>query len=273
MHEIFLTNKHLHDINPLSCGKQICESGHRFGPAQRDYYLLHYIQSGMGTLQVASHRYQVTAGQIFIIRPLEITVYQADLKNPWHYSWIGFESRLPLGSWIHENVINATHCEHIFRNLCQNTEAAAEKEYYLCGRIYELISILSKPTPPNMQNEPEFVLKTKNYIEANYIHDISIENMASSLNLNRSYFSTTFRKHIGKSPQQFLVDLRLSKAAELLASRHFSPSEAAVNCGYKDLFTFSKMFKKKYGIPPGQYARLNMANLSESDQFSSDTLA
>ena len=258
MNEIFLTNKYLHDINPLSCGKQICEAGHRFGPAQRDYFLLHYIHSGTGIFETTNHNYQVTAGQIFIIRPLETTIYQADFKTPWQYSWLGFESRLPLGSWIQENVIPAAHCEHIFHNLYENTEAAAEKEYYLCGRIYELISILSKPAPADIQTVPEYVLKAKNYIEANYVKDISIDKIASSLNLNRSYFSTAFRKHIGKSPQQFLVDFRLRKAAELLSDRRFSPSEAAANSGYKDLFTFSKMFKKKYGIPPGKFARLNM---------------
>ena len=261
MSEIFLTNKYLHDINPLTCGKQICAPGHRFGPAQRDYYLLHYIHAGTGVFQTSNQHYKVTAGQIFIIRPMETTIYQADLKAPWQYSWLGFESSLPLGNWIQENVIHAAHCDHIFQNLCENTEIAAEKEYFLCGRIFELISILSKPAPPDIQTEPDYVLKAKNYIEANYVNDISIDNIAVSLNLNRSYFSTAFRKYIGKSPQQFLVDFRLTKAAELLSDRHFSPSEAALNCGYKDLFTFSKMFKKKYGIPPGKYARLNIKDL------------
>ena len=255
MTEVFLTNKNLKDINPLSCGMQICKPGHKFGPAQREYYLLHYILSGEGIYQNDDRYYPVKSGQIFIIRPFETTIYQADTKTPWHYCWIGFECHIDPGNWIHANVIEAASCAHIFRDLCDNVNAMAEKEYYLCGRIYELISILSEPFGSKNLKRLDHILQAKNYIEANYVYDISIEKIAASLNLNRCYFSTAFRKYLGKSPQQYLVDFRLKKAAELLSVRHFSPSEAAANCGYKDLFNFSKMFKKRYGVSPGQYGR------------------
>lgn len=49
LNDIMLENLRLWDVNPLICGEEACEPGHTFGPAARDYYLLHYVLSGKGT--------------------------------------------------------------------------------------------------------------------------------------------------------------------------------------------------------------------------------
>ena len=58
---------------------------------------------------------------------------------------------------------------------------------------------------------------------------------------------------MGKSPQAYLVEFRLTKAAELMGLYDYKPGEAATSVGYHDLFNFSKMFKKKFGISPTEY--------------------
>ena len=102
-------------------------------------------------------------------------------------------------------------------------------------------------------------MKAKAYIDANYVNPITVETLADSLEINRSYFSTTFKREIGKSPQQYLVDVRLSKAAELMTEQGYSASAAALSSGYTDIFNFSKMFKRKYGLSPTAYAKAKAA--------------
>ena len=71
-------------------GEEACEPAHSFGPAVRGYYLLHYVASGKGHLMADGRRWDVGPGQGFLICPGEITVYQADAADPWHYALVGY---------------------------------------------------------------------------------------------------------------------------------------------------------------------------------------
>ena len=79
-----LTNRHLQDINPLIMGQEDCEPGHRFGPAVRPYVLIHFVMKGKGLFEARGQRYEVSAGQAFLIIPGEVTIYTADATDPWH---------------------------------------------------------------------------------------------------------------------------------------------------------------------------------------------
>lgn len=59
---------------------------------------------------------------------------------------------------------------------------------------------------------------------------------------------------MGRSPQQYLIDVRLEHAASLLAGGS-DVGEAAVASGYPDVYHFSKMFHKRFGLSPSEYAR------------------
>ena len=87
------------------------------------------------------------------------------------------------------------------------------------------------------------------------MRDVSIGELAGKLNLNRSYFSTLFRKKTGKSPQQYLTDYRMGCACQLMTEHGYSPGKAALSTGYPDIFSFSRMFKKHFGVFPREYSR------------------
>jgi AraC-like DNA-binding protein len=251
--DIMLINKGFKDINPLICGEEICDSGHSFGPASRKYYLLHYVLSGKGIFRTKEKEYAVSKGQIFVIRPFEITYYKADVEDPWHYCWIGFESSLDLSEMLYEDILTVPECEHIFLASKNCVYLETTKELYICGNIFELLSLIHENKSVADSSVSKYVLKAKNYIESNYVDALSVSMISNYLNLDRSYFSTIFKKNIGKSPQQYIVDFRLEKAAELITLHGYKPGEAALSSGYHDIFNFSKMFKKKYGVSPKNY--------------------
>lgn len=255
MKMIFLANKNLKDINPMECGEEYCSPDFYRGPTSRQYYLLHYIFEGKGTFRTNSNKYTVTKGQIFVMHPYEVVYYYADPSNPWHYCWIGFEMSIECSVINNNSIVDIPQAEHIF-NLIKNADNIDnQRELYLCGKIYELLSMLEQPKVSKRSLTLEYAKKAKQYIDINYMHPISIAQIAKDLNINRSYFSTIFRKHIGKSPQQYLLDVRLENAAELIANHNCSVSEAAISSGYPDIFNFSKMFKNKFGVSPSYYAK------------------
>lgn len=252
-HNIMIINRKFSDINPLLGGKQRCEPLHSYGPNKREYYLIHYVLSGRGRFETEGKTYFPGEGSMFFVRPGQTVSYTADEKDPWTYCWIGFGSAMDLSGIFCQNVIFSEECREIFSDIAGCEDKELDREMYLCGKIYELLSVLNSRQSLEPERENRYVLMAKNYIESFYSQKIGVSELAEYLSLDRSYFSTLFKAHTGKSPQQYLVDYRLEKAAGLLRYQNCSPSEAALYCGYHDIFNFSKMFKKKYGIAPKYY--------------------
>ncbi|MEG2356974.1 MAG: AraC family ligand binding domain-containing protein, partial [Clostridia bacterium] len=67
----------------IESGWENCKSGHSYGPAIRDHYLIHYVASGKGQFTAHGATYEIGAGQGFIIYPDQVTFYQADQQEPW----------------------------------------------------------------------------------------------------------------------------------------------------------------------------------------------
>lgn len=251
--DILIENQALCDVNPLVCGSEDCQSGHRYGPAVRDYYLLHYILSGKGVFETPRGMHHVRKGQIFIIRPHEITTYTADAKTPWHYCWVGFNTRLPVSELFAEDILDLPECAHIFLDLAACGEMQEGLEWYVCGKIYGLLSLLRQHCCPAAEGTEQYVRRAQNFIQCNYMKELRVTQIAAFLNLERSYFSHIFKRHTGKAPQEYIVDFRLQKAAEMIISRGMRPGEAARQSGYADIVNFSRMFRRRFGVPPSRY--------------------
>ena len=71
--------------------------------------------------------------------------------------------------------------------------------------------------------------------------------------INRSYFSNLFKKELSVSPQEFLINYRLDKAAQMLSETEDSVGNVASAVGYADPLAFSKAFKQKFGVSPRSY--------------------
>lgn len=250
--DIMIENAGLKDINPLICGEEVCAPEHSFGPARREYFLLHYVFSGAGVFYTKRGKFSVKKGQIFVVKPYENTFYMADEKDPWHYAWVGFEATEQLGELLEEDVLDAPSCAHIFKSLI-NCDLQAGREWFVCAKVYELFSQIENSQHQPRNRTAQYVRMAQNYIESNYVQNLRVDSLAASLNLDRSYFSQIFKRHTGKAPQQYIVDFRLEKAAELLTVQNLSPGEAGRQVGYNDIFNFSRMFSRKFGVPPSQY--------------------
>ena len=90
-------------------------------------------------------------------------------------------------------------------------------------------------------------------MERNYQRELTVEEIADVCKLNRSYFSKLFRESMGCPPQEFLIRLRLSKAAELMQTTKASIGDIAADCGYPNQLHFSRAFKKRYGVSPREW--------------------
>jgi len=258
--DIPLLNKGFHDINPVLCGWQDCHSGHSFGPAIRQYYLIHYVLDGKGIFERQGIVYSPGKGSMFLIRPHESTFYKADIENPWSYIWIGFNGaragELIEGSGFDKSpVVYSPSSAFIFKNMISASKMGQSAEIYLCGLIFELFARLKEENDVNTRTAQIYARRAESYIQSNYMYDISVAGIAKMLGIDRRYLYRLFVEYTGMSPQNYILKCRLRKAAEMLSRYDCTVGEAARSCGYKDMFNFSNMFKKEYGISPTEYKR------------------
>ncbi len=241
-----LTNRHLQDLNPLIAGSEVCKPGKSFGPAVRNYTLIHYVLSGKGTFQKGTTLHPVEAGQAFLILPGEVTTYTADTEDPWHYCWVGFDGNLAHRFKNLPPVFSIP--ENVFLRLFP-CEKSVDPAFYIASGLLLLYGHLFPENRKSTHTE-----KVENLIRSDYMHPLRVENIAQSLNLDRRYLTRIFKTQTGLSIQQYLIRIRL-EAADRYLSQGIGVQECAKLCGYEDYSLFSRLYKKHKGHSPNTMKR------------------
>lgn len=91
------------------------------------------------------------------------------------------------------------------------------------------------------------------YMSSHYMEDISLDNMSKNMYLSPIYISKIFKEETGTSPINYLIQIRLTKAREILETNKIPINLVSKAVGYSDAYYFSKLFKKYYGIAPSKY--------------------
>jgi AraC-like DNA-binding protein len=90
----------------------------------------------------------------------------------------------------------------------------------------------------------------KEYMDVNFLQIAEIKEVASHCNMSEYHFFRRFKEVYKKTPYQYITERKMQMARELLLKKSNSVSEVAMQCSFPDVFTFSKAFKKFYGISP-----------------------
>ena len=104
---------------------------------------------------------------------------------------------------------------------------------------------------PNTGNS-HIINKATEYINQNFQKQLTRDDVANALYLNPAYFGRIFKQKIGCTFSQYLTQVRMSAAVELLKSNH-SVQEVAQMVGYNNIRHFTRTFKQMYGCPPREY--------------------
>lgn len=270
-------NENFLDLRIYQYGYEQCAPLQSFGPFIRNHYLFHYVISGRGSLDataedgVTTRRYEIQAGQGFLICPGLINTYFADEHDPWKYVWVEFdglrasESLRYAGLTAAQPIYRAddeaqsAQVRDLMLYIAEHSDASALHLIgYLCLFVDALMqSSSTRVSAQENQLKDFYIQEAVNYIEQNYQRNLTVEEVADACRLNRSYFSKLFKDNVGCPPQEFLIRVRLAKAAELMCSSNAPISEIAVRCGYSNQFHFSRAFRKHYGVPPQKWRARN----------------
>lgn len=265
-------NENFIDLGMFQCGREACTPCHSFGPVTRNHYLFHYVLSGTGTLMAddakgITQTYSVRSGQGFLIFPEQITTYYADQHSPWEYSWIEFDGlrvkeALSLTDFSLNHPIYHPHSkdlqEQMVKEMNYIISHPKESSFHLLGHLYLFFdyfiqSAKSTRLTQSSKMSDYYIQEAIHYMEQNFQNDISIEEIAAVCGINRSYLGKIFRNSIGRSPQEFVMNYRMVKAAELLKLTTLSIADIGTAVGYGNPLHFSRAFKNIYGVSPREW--------------------
>ena len=102
----------------------------------------------------------------------------------------------------------------------------------------------------------EIIEESERYMEDNrYSGGLSIDDIAEKSNISEVYFRRLFKEKYGISPVQYINNRRIKLAKDLLVKDEMTINEISQVCGFSDLYSFSRAFKKKVGTAPSQYKK------------------
>jgi AraC-like DNA-binding protein len=255
---VIASNMGFRELYPVVCGFEDCCGGHSFGPAVRQYYLLHYIRDGMGVFVRGGKEYRLTRGQCFLIRPDEVTYYRADDENPWHYIWIAFAGERAselleaagLGNaCTFENERVAGLFDELFLQISGGMLDGRQNELGMLSVLYALFASFPKDDPVPEPGEL-YVAKVKDYVTKMISYPVTVRQLADYCGLERHYLCRVFKSRTGLTLQEYTLDCKMRRARELLLSTPLGIGDIARSVGYSDVYNFSRIFKKRFGSSP-----------------------
>lgn len=125
-------------------------------------------------------------------------------------------------------------------------------EWQVRSLLYEILYRLRRQTAQS--TTVDRIAPALKYIHENYLtENISVSHLAGLCGISQVYLRRQFTRQLGQSPNRYIAELKLEKAAQLLQSGMYTAAEVCYLSGFHDESYFSRSFKKHYGTTPGNY--------------------
>lgn len=248
----------------------------RFGitnPDQRYYierlpspcFILEYIVSGVGYLTVGGEKYKLTAGDAYLIHPGDFCEYYADGDDPYKKYWINFSAELFFNEMlkaygITDRVFHGVDLSQSFEKLfsLENVSAFNDDLYIPASKIiFGMIMDIALKKKDGSESAGRDIAAAVRYILSKSVASpISISDVASKVFRSENDVIRQFRKRYGITPYSYLLELRIKMAKNLLGNTDKTLAEIAAHLCFSSEYHFSNTFKKKVGISPKEYRRM-----------------
>ena len=139
-------------------------------------------------------------------------------------------------------------------NRLQSLSLFGENRAEMMSIFYHMLHRLS-----SQNSSCQVILPAIKYLENNYQNpNLTNKKLAEQCKLSEVYFRRVFTNYYNMSPKQFLIDIRINKAKQLLSEGAMKINVIASNCGFSNQYHFCRIFKEKTGLTPTEYMKQNM---------------
>lgn len=226
-------------------------------------HAIFYLKNGKFTIDFGDKKEKIQQGDCCIL-PNNIH-FQRKIIKPISFIYIKFACNekcpfsinLPYGKITFKDNLRFVSTMDILENLLLSNDI---RSIYLKEHLFEdiLLQIFYENTPTGFQSEKNTVSDSLlncalKWIDNTLDKKITIYDLCRSLGTNASTLNFKFRKELGTSIWQYILNERMKKAHHLIISTNYSISEIALKCGFNNVYYFSTSFKKFYGTSPKKF--------------------
>lgn len=235
-------------------------------PHTHPFSELFYVKSGNGSFMIDNISYPIHKDDFIIVNANIPHTEKSSDEKPLEYVTIGVSGLLFSFKGGREHMIFNCGNENDNLMFYMNTmlhELKEKKKDYgnICKNLLEVLIIqlmrrtdfTFKPAPCIQANSE--CLKLKRYIEANYMHNLTLDGLAEYSHLNKYYMVHAFTRHCGCSPIQYLCQIRIQASKELLANTDYNIAQVAHSSGFSSQSYFAQCFQKSCGMTASAYRK------------------
>lgn len=246
-------------------------------PHTHPFSELFYVKDGRGGFLIENEEYPIKKDDFVIVNANISHTEISSSDMPLEYVTIGVEGLIFSFEGNREHIIFS--CENEPKDLLfymagmlQEMEEKSRDYEPMCQCLLDALIIklmrranFAFEVAPSIQIARECV-KIKRYIEANYMHSITLDTLAEISHLNKYYMAHAFTMHCGCSPIRYLCQTRIEASKEMLANTDCSITEVAQNSGFSSQSYFAQQFLKSCGMTASAYRKSCKAGSPESSR-------
>ena len=229
--------------------------------------ILIYCARGGGWCEIAGNRHEVAPGDLLVIPPATPHAYGANDDQPWSIHWVHAQGAL-VPWFLIELGIDSEHPlapvgeDSQVLSLFEELQGTLEHGYaptqllYASQTLGHLLATMVVRRRENWRGAPDphqKVTRSLSYMKQHLDKPLRLDNLASLANLSPSHFNALFRQHTGFACIEYLIRLRMHRAAQLLDTTPLSVKNIASQVGYQDQLYFSRLFRNVNGVSPSEY--------------------
>lgn len=229
---------------------------------REDYFLI-YVTDGIFNTKINDVVFNLKKGAVVLYPPKYKYHYWGEPPSKYlcaHFTGSHAEKILtdlgfPLKPYILETEFSPKIKSLFDKMVEKDITKAPFLQYSLACLLEEILLTIAVERERN--NGYRTFKKSIKYIHENYAEKIKIPYLAQLEGLSNSRYITLFSKEMGKTPSEYILDLRLGRACDLLLTTDMEISAVGASSGYNDPYFFSKIFKKHMGLSPQEYRKNN----------------
>jgi len=255
----------------VCCGCERTRADYRIDRSTLPFYVVEFVAAGEGTVVLQGREHPLQPGVAFAYAPREHHVIRNRADRPMTKYFAGFVGPEParllettrLGRGHPLRVRSIGDVAEMFELMLREAAQGDAVSRRLCNAlVLALLLKIEQTAHPVGRARPGSVAsyeRIRRYIEEHHRDLRTIEEVAEACRVSPAYVSRLFRQFARLGAYQFLVRLKMNRAAEMLYDGGTMVKEVAADLGFADAFHFSRVFKRTYGVAPDDFARYGEA--------------
>jgi len=256
------------DFYVIGCGHEKCDTNYYRERSECLFYALEYIISGRGYYQWEDKKVQVSEGMFFSYGITKHHRYWSAQDKPFEKVWIAFNGTNAahllekamgqvnaIASFDRAKDIHLLMAECVNESAYQDIYAQEIVNNYVRIILRKLHRTRKKALHETDATHERFV-EWKRFIDEHYDRMRTPYEMLESHPISPSYLCRLFKKYCGRSPYEYMVNLKMNRSAHLLMTTSLSIKQIALEVNFEDPLHFSRLFRKQFGRSPRDYRQV-----------------